>query len=123
MSFLFSTALSGLRASSDALSVTGNNIANANNTAFKSQTITFQDVILNTLGINGANAVLQLGNGVSVAAISKNFTQGNINDSGSATNMAIHGNGFFVLKDDEGSQTYTRAGDFIQDKDGYLVTP
>lgn len=122
MSFLFSTALSGLRASSDALSVTGNNIANANTTAFKSQTINFADVILNTLGVNGANAALQLGNGVTVASINKNFSQGNIDDSGSLTSMAIHGNGFFVVKDADGKQNYTRAGDFILDKDGFLVT-
>lgn len=123
MSFLFSTALTGLRASSNALSVTGNNIANSNTTAYKSQTITFSDVILSTLGVNGANAVLQLGNGVSVAAISKDFSQGNISDSASATNLAIHGNGFFVVQDETGLQSYTRAGDFILNKEGYLVTP
>ena len=123
MSFLFGTALSGLRASSDALSVTGHNIANANTTAFKAGAITFSDIMLNSLGLNGANAPLQIGNGVSVAAISRDFSQGNLTDAGTPTNMAIQGNGYFVVKDGKGVQNYTRAGDFTLDKDGFLVTP
>ena len=123
MSFLFGTALSGLRASSDALGVTGHNIANANTTAFKAGAITFSDVILNTIGLNGANSPLQIGNGVSVAAISRDFSQGNLTSAGTPTNMAIQGNGYFVVKDSKGAQAFTRAGDFILDKDGFLVTP
>lgn len=123
MSFLFGTALSGLRASSDALSVTGHNIANANTTAFKAGAITFSDVMLNSRGLNGANAPLQIGNGVSVAAISRDFTQGNLATAGTPTNMAIQGNGYFVVKDTKGVQSFTRAGDFILDKEGFLVAP
>lgn len=123
MSFLFGTALSGLRASSDALSVTGHNIANANTTAFKAGAITFSDVMLNTIGLNGANAPLQIGNGVSVAAISRDFSQGNLTTAGTPTNMAIQGNGYFVMKDLQGNQSFTRAGDFILDKNGFLVGP
>lgn len=119
----FDTALSGLRASSNALNVAGNNIANANTTAFKAGTIRFADVFLNSLGFNGANAQLQIGNGVTTAAIYRTFSQGSLADSGSPTSMAIQGNGYFVVRDLAGAQSYTRAGDFILDKDGFLVTP
>ncbi|MEW6736401.1 MAG: flagellar hook protein FlgE [Acidobacteriota bacterium] len=125
MSFTFSTALSGLRASSNSLSVAGNNIANANTTAFKSSSITFADIYLGSIGarFNGAGVPVQIGNGVSVASVNRDFSQGNLSSSNSPTNLAIEGNGYFVVKDSAGVQSYTRAGDFILDKDGFLVTP
>lgn len=123
MPFLFSTALSGLRASSNALGVTGNNIANANTTAFKSGSITFSDIFLNSLGLNKANMPLQIGNGVTTASISRDFSQGNLNESGSPTNLAVQGTGYFVVQDDTGVLYYTRAGDFTLSNDGSVVTP
>src|SRR5258708_3176743 len=122
MSFIFSTSLSGLRSSSNSLDVTGNHIANSNTTAYKSEEITFADVFLSSLGTNGANMPLQIGNGVATAAISRDNAQGNLAPSTSSTNMAIQGNGYFVVKDLTGAQSYTRAGDFVLDKDGFLVT-
>lgn len=125
MAYSFSTALSGLRTSSEALNVTGNNIANSNTTGFRSSEISFSDVYASALGVrlNGAGNTLQVGNGVQVAAIRTNFTQSGFADSGSATSAAIQGNGFFVLADKEGSRSFTRAGEFTIDRDGYLTTP
>jgi len=125
MPFSFSTALSGLRASSNSLGVTGNNIANANTTAFKSGSITFADIFTNSLGVrlNGSGGAMQIGSGVATAAIPTNFSQGNLVDNSSATAASIQGPGFFVVKNAQGGQIYTRAGDFSINKNGFLVTP
>ncbi len=125
MPFSFSTALSGLRASSDSLGVSGNNIANANTTAFKSSSITFADIFNNSLGVrlNGGGATMQIGSGVQTAAIPTDFTQGTLNDNSSGTSAAIQGTGFFVIRDKAGAQVYTRAGDFSINRDGFLVSP
>lgn len=118
MPFSFSTALSGLRASSNALGVTGNNIANANTVAFKSDSINFADIFLKNSG-----SKVNVGNGVMATRTSTNFAQGGINESATSTSTAIQGNGFFVVKDSAGGQSYTRAGDFSLDRQGFLVTP
>lgn len=125
MPFSFSTALSGLTASSQSISVNGNNIANANTTGFKSNGISFADVFTNSIGVrlNGAGAPVQTGSGVRVADTPVNFGQGTINNTDIPTNAAIEGNGFFVVTDSAGTVGYTRAGDFSLDKSGYLVTP
>jgi flagellar hook protein FlgE len=125
MGINFSTPLSGLRASSTSLSVAGNNIANANTTAFKSGAPTFADVFTNSLGVrfNGAGAALQTGSGVSTASLNTDFAQGTLNDSTSPTSAAIQGNGYFVVADPAGALAYTRAGDFLVDRAGFLVTP
>lgn len=117
MALSFSTPLSGLRASSNSLSIAGNNIANANTTGFKSGSASFSDVFL-TSGTN-----FQIGNGVRTEATRTNFAQGSLTESSSPTSAAIEGNGFFVVKDSVGSQSYTRAGEFIVDRNGFLVTP
>src|SRR6267154_2674891 len=119
MPFTFSTALSGLRASSQALGVTGNNIANSNTTAFKSSSITFEDIFTNSLGVrlNGSGGAMQVGSGVATAAIPTNFAQGSLADSSSATATAVQGTGFYVTRDKEGGQLYTRAGNFSINKD------
>lgn len=125
MAFSFSTALSGLNASSNSLGVSGNNIANANTTGYRSSAITFADVFASSHGIrlNGAGTPMQIGNGVRVAAVRTNFGQGSLTDSGSATSAAITGNGFFVVRNPNGEQFYSRAGDFVLDREGFLVTP
>ena len=114
MPFSFGTALSGLRASSDSLSVSGNNIANSNTTAFKSSDISFADVFTSSAGVrlNGAGGAVQVGNGVRVAATSTNFNQGTLNDTGIPTHAAIEGKGYFVVADPGGKQAFTRAGEF-----------
>src|SRR3954466_525771 len=125
MPFSFSTALSGLSASSTAIGVTGNNIANTNTIGFKSGSVTFQDIFADSRGVrlNGAGAPVQVGNGVEVAAINTRFAQGGLNASNSSTTAAIQGTGFFVVQDSQGVQNYTRAGDFTVDVDGQLTTP
>jgi flagellar hook protein FlgE len=125
MSFSFGTALSGLRANSNALGVTGNNIANANTIGFRSGSITFADVFADSRGIrfNGAGTSMQVGNGVRVAAIHSNFSQGSLTETGASTNAAIQGNGFFVVRNANGEQHYTRAGDFVLNNNGNLVMP
>src|SRR3954467_9215229 len=125
MPFSFSTALSGLSASSTAIGVSGNNISNANTIGFKSGSVTFSDIFADSRGVrlNGAGAPLQVGNGVEVGAINTRFVQGGLNASNTSTNAAIQGNGFFVVRDNQGVQNYTRAGDFSVNVDGHLVTP
>lgn len=123
MSFSFNAALSGLNANSNALNVVGNNIANANTIGFRSSSITFSDVFANSYGarLNGAGNTLQIGDGVQTAAIHTNFSQGNLNESGSSLHAAVQGAGFFVINNADGSRGYTRAGDFTVNNQGFLV--
>ncbi|MFM9904718.1 MAG: flagellar hook protein FlgE [Pyrinomonadaceae bacterium] len=124
MTFSFNAALSGLNANSNALNVVGNNIANANTIGFRSSSITFMDVFANRYGarLNGAGNSLQIGNGVQTGAIHSNFEQGNLNESGSPLHAAIQGNGFFVVRNADGTSGYTRAGDFTVNNQGFLVS-
>jgi len=112
----FNTALSGLRAANQDLSVTGNNIANASTTGFKRSRAEFGDVYASTLVASG-NAP---GSGVLVADVAQQFTQGNISFTDNALDLAINGQGFFVLNDG-GARSYTRAGNFGLDAEGYIV--
>ncbi|HEV7644439.1 MAG TPA: flagellar hook protein FlgE [Pyrinomonadaceae bacterium] len=123
MSFSFNASLSGLNANSNALGVVGNNIANANTVGFRSSNVTFMDVFANSYGarLNGAGNSMQIGNGVQVGAVHTNFSQGNFNEAGSPLQAAIQGNGFFVLRNSDGTQAYTRAGDFTVNNQGFLV--
>lgn len=113
----FRTALSGLNAAQTDLNVTGNNIANSNTTGFKSSRTEFVDVYAASfLGVSAATA----GSGVRVSSIAQDFSQGNIAISANNLDMAINGDGFFVLSD-SGNDVYTRAGNFHVDRDGYVV--
>ena len=117
----FSTALSGLNAAANNLSVTGNNIANANTTGFKESRSEFVDVYASSVGGVSKN---QPGAGVRVAEVAQQFTQGNLDITGNSLDMAINGEGFFTLADkpaDLNSLVYSRAGAFEINKDG-LVT-
>ncbi|WP_447781921.1 flagellar hook protein FlgE [Pseudomonas plecoglossicida] len=115
----FNIGLSGLYAANKQLDVTGNNIANVNTTGFKSSRAEFADVYAgsNRLGV-GKN---QVGNGVRLAAVSQQFTQGDVNTTGNVLDMGIQGQGFFVLSDN-GSRVYTRAGAFQASKDNFVIT-
>ena len=115
----FNTALSGIKASADYLSVTGNNIANSDTTGFKKSRIEFGD-LYNT-SVVGAGSSNTIGSGVSVNNIAQEFSAGNIANTDNNLDLAIDGSGFFVV-DQGGTQTYTRAGDFKLDSEGYLVT-
>ena len=118
----FSAGLSGLNANGTYLSVIGNNLANINTIGFKASTVSFQDLVSQTVGGDSLNP-LQVGLGVTVGSITPVFSQGAIENTREATNVAIQGGGFLVVADADGSQAYTRAGNFSFDKDGKLVTP
>lgn len=113
----FNIGLSGLYAANKQLDVTGNNIANVATTGFKSSRAEFEDVYSATKLGSGSKTV---GNGVRLANVSQQFTQGDINNTGNVLDMGINGSGFFVLNTN-GSLSYTRAGTFKVDKDGYVT--
>ena len=117
----FSIPLSGLTASSEALSTTANNLANLNTIGYKDEQIQFSDLFYQNFGTNGAGDPIQQGAGVSVASKPSNFTQGNVTPTGVSTDVAIQGNGFFVVEEN-GVQTYTRAGNFEVGTDNLLET-
>jgi len=117
----FSTALSGLSADSVALNTIGNNLANLNTTAFKKQTTNFEDLFYQQIGENGSNDALQVGVGTKVASTSTSYLQGSINPTGDTNDMALSGDGFFVVQQG-GVQSLTRAGDFQLDSGGNLIT-
>jgi flagellar hook protein FlgE len=117
----FSTALSGLNAESEALSVISNNLANLNTFAFKSQRPDFQDLFYQQIGSSGNGDPVQVGVGATVGSISSNFTQGSIESTGVPTDVAIQGNGLFV-ENNNGLVEYTRAGDFSVGANGQLMT-
>jgi len=114
----FNTALTGLRAATSDLNVTGNNIANASTVGFKQSRAEFADVYASSVVGGGTNAI---GNGVRVSDVSQQFSQGNISFTENALDLAINGGGFFVLSD-QGSQVFTRAGQFGVDDTGYITT-
>ena len=117
----FSAGLSGLNANGVYLSVIGNNLANINTVGFKSSTVTFMDLVSQTVGGSSANP-MQVGLGVTTGSISPIFSQGAIENTREATNVAIQGGGFFVVRG-AGGNSYTRAGNFTFNSDGKLVTP
>jgi flagellar hook protein FlgE len=115
----FSIPLSGLTASSDELSTIANNLANMNTVGYKATSTQFQDLLYQNLGTNGAGNPIQIGLGVSVSSNESEFTQGSPDQTGVDTDMAINGNGFFVLSNN-GQQLYTRAGNFTLGSNGAL---
>jgi flagellar hook protein FlgE len=118
----FSTPLSGLKAAQSQLQSVSNNLANIDTDGYKDQTLTFSDIFAQTGTKNGAGDPIQTGSGVAVSATDSNFTEGTLNATGVASNMAISGNGFFVVQN--GSQVaYTRAGDFTTNTAGQITTP
>ena len=129
MSFALSAGVTGLQAHQKMLDIAGNNLANVNTTAFKSNRITFAELLSETIKnasqptttIGGTNPQ-QMGSGVGIAGISPNMSQGNIVNTGNPLDLAIEGEGYFVVSD--GSQNfYTRAGVFAVDAASNLVDP
>ena len=118
----FSIPLTGLDTDSTALNTIANNLSNMNTTAYKQQTTDFSSLFSQQIGTTGSGDEIQQGAGVQVAANVTDFTQGSISATGSATDMAINGSGFFVLSDGAGGFEYTRAGDFTTNANGNLVT-
>ena len=123
------SGVSGMQNHQTKMDVVGNNIANVNTNGFKKGRADFQDMISQQLSgaaaptteVGGVNPK-EVGLGVQTAAIHTIFTQGNLQSTGVSTDIAIQGNGFFVLQN--GEKTYfTRNGAFSVDKDGTLVNP
>ena len=113
------TGITGLQGQGEALSIYGDNIANASTTGFKVSRPEFSDVIAKSLkGVLGGN---QIGRGVKLNSVNPIFSQGSIVQTDSATDLAITGDGFFVVNGTEG-QSATRNGAFHFDKEGKLIT-
>lgn len=123
------SGVSGLQNHQTRMDVIGNNISNVNTTGFKRGRVNFQDMISQQLAgaakpteeLGGVNPK-DIGLGMTIATIEQVFTQGNLQTTGVSTDVAIQGNGFFILKNGDES-FYTRNGAFGLDRDGTLVNP
>ncbi|NNJ26988.1 flagellar hook-basal body complex protein [Alienimonas chondri] len=123
------TALNGMRLNETSIDVLGNNVANAGTRGFKSSEALFTTQLVTTLssgdgpsGANGGTNPRQIGLGGTVSTIRKDFSQGSVTTSNSATDMAIEGEGFFVIENGLGTQ-FTRDGSFTLNPEGKLVNP
>ena len=129
LSSALNTSLNGLRLNETKIDVIGNNIANADTTGFKSSNVQFQTQLFRNLGIgsaptaeNGGTNPRQVGLGASVASIAKDFSQGAVTATTSPSDLAIQGDGFFVLESVDGV-SFTRAGQFRLNSQNELVDP
>ncbi len=116
------SGVSGLRAEGEALGVVGDNIANVNTVGFKGQRVIFHDVLGHSI-LAGSSSTLP-GSGVRVGGIQQLFTQGSLANTGVSTDLALNGDGFFVVKGTVAGVAgnfYTRAGQFVIDNQGYLT--
>ena len=111
----FSTAISGIKAAQANLDVVSNNIANASTVGFKASRAQFAEIYANSVS-GGSNA----GQGVELTEIRADFSQGSLDFTGSGLDLAISGNGFFIVSNG-GASEYTRAGSFLVDRDGFLT--
>jgi flagellar hook protein FlgE len=119
----FSTPLSGLTAAQGQLQSVSNNLANINTDGYKDQTLTFADVFSQTGVTNGSGDPIQTGSGVAISSTDSDFSEGSLNATGTSSNMALSGNGFFVTQSSNGLNDYTRAGDFTTNNAGEITTP
>ena len=124
-----STALTGLSAAETQIGVVGNNLANSNTVGFKASDVLFATQFLQTQSVGsaptantGGSNPEQEGLGVQVAQITPNFSQGTISASNSPTDLAIQGDGFFIVQAQNGGQEYTRNGTFTTNAQNQLVT-
>ncbi len=116
------SGISGLNANGQAMTVIGNNIANVNTVGFKSSRTLFSDLLSST--VSGSGGTSQVGRGTQLSRVDNIFSQGTFENTESATDLAIEGEGFFIVKPPGGEQSYyTRAGSFRFDHNGYLVNP
>ena len=117
----FFIPLTGLNADSTALNTIANNLTNMNTTAYKSQSVNFSDLFYQQVGTAGSGDPIQRGSGTQVSSIETNFSSGSPNATGVDTDVAIQGNGFFVVSNG-GADLLTRAGNFSLDSHGNLIT-
>lgn len=120
LSSLFS-GVSGLNANGTSLSVIGNNIANLSTVGFKGSKATFADLISSS--ISGGSGAIQTGIGVALTSVQGNFSQGSLATSSNVLDLAIDGNGFFIVQDAQNATFYSRAGQFRLDKSNNVVDP
>ncbi|MBV2090175.1 MAG: flagellar hook protein FlgE [Candidatus Thiodiazotropha sp. (ex Ctena orbiculata)] len=114
----FRIALSGLDAASTDLEVTGHNIANASTVGFKQSRAEFADIYANSISDVSSSVP---GRGVRVTRVAQQFSQGSTEFTSNNLDMAINGEGFFIMEDSAGDRAYTRAGAFSVDRDGNVV--
>ncbi len=117
----FYIPLTGLNSDSTALNTIANDLSNMNTTGFKSQSVSFSDLFYQQIGSTGSGDPIQRGSGTQVAAIETDFSNGSPTSTGVDTDVALQGNGFFVVNDGN-NQLLTRAGDFTLNSGGNLVT-
>lgn len=122
-------AKGGISAAQTQLEVISNNIANLNTTGFKASSVNFSDVFSTTISSGsvstasaGGTNPIQVGVGVRVSSVSKNFNSGSWVSTGKNTDLMLQGHGFFTVQSSDGQVYYTRAGDFSFDNAGNLVT-
>jgi flagellar hook protein FlgE len=120
----FYSGLSGLATNANALNVVGNNLSNLNTVGYKGSTTTFRDIFSTTLGgvsTQGNGNPIQFGLGVQINSVAQDFSQSSFQSTGNALDMALQGAGFFVLQPVGGGQTFSRAGNFNRNNNGFLV--
>ena len=129
MSISLYSAASGMEAQQTNLNVISNNIANVNTTGFKKSKVEFQDMfyqVPKSVGADSGGSVLptgiQVGSGTQVVATSKVFTQGQVNRTDEELDVAIVGDGFFSVENENGDTLYTRDGGFKRGPAGQLTT-
>jgi len=119
----FYTAITGLNGNQQWLNVVSDNIANVNTIGFKSERVTFEDLVAHSLTTfaNSTPKNTEIGGGSFIALTTKDFSQGSFMNTNSPTDLALDGEGFFMVKDNQGTVYYTRAGQFRLDANGDLV--
>ena len=118
------SGVSGLNANGNAMSVIGNNIANANTIGFKSSRAIFGDLLSSQ--ISGSGGISQVGRGVGMSIVDNIFSQGTFDNTETNTDLAVEGAGFFIVSDPttgNAVNNYTRAGAFRFNADGYMINP
>jgi len=124
-------AATGMAAQETLLDSVSNNLANANTTGFRKERVEFQDLLYQTVRAAGTSTTdstrsptgIQLGSGTRVVATTRDYSQGTLTVTNNPLDVAIEGNGFFVVQKPDGTQAYTRAGALQKDAQGQVVTP
>ena len=124
------TSASGMEAQQMNLDVIANNLANVNTSGFKKSSIQFQEMMYDTAKAPGSSTSdsstsptgVQVGYGSKPVATERNFTQGNLQQTGNTYDVAIQGTGFYKLTLPDGTNAYTRDGSFLVNSDGQIVT-
>jgi flagellar hook protein FlgE len=118
----FSLPLSGLATTSALLNVIANNLANLNTDGYKDENLNFADVFNQMQGVSGNGDPIQIGSGVQVGGETSDFSNGSVTSTGIDSNMALQGNGFFVVQNAAGQENFTRDGAFTTNSLGQLCT-